>query len=277
MKTPNITRSNHFLPVCYQKAFADADGKVWVQFLNKDKPPFRMNPQKVGVINRFYTRYVEGVKDDSIENFFSDDVEDLFAPIAKRVKEQASEFTLNDDDIPILLKFVASQIVRTQAHKRCIDEQAGQELSQDTFFHNMGRKMKKMFDAWLAKFPDILLHTPLPIIGNQFITGDNPVTSVTEKVNPTGIETPYDVLSIVNIDKILQDPNSAFTVPLSPYVCLTVANSGTERIFRSPQTFDSKWVSVINQRTYGQCVQFVEALHEHTLGFHVKRETPTLP
>lgn len=271
MATPNKKRSNHFLPICYQKGFTNPDGLVWVQFLNKEKPPVSLNPISVGKIHKFYTRYTNGLEDDSVETFFQINVEDLYAPIARRIKAEASAFTMEDDDIPILLRFVAAQIVRTQAHKRCIDEQAGIPLGPDVFFHNMGRKMKKIFDAWLRKFPNILLHTPLPVIGSHFITGDNPVVSVTGNVDFKGIETPFDSLTIVNIDKILEDASSEFTLPMSPYVCLTVVNRGTGQIFRSPQSLEPVWVSRINQRIYGQCVQFVEAMDARSLSFHERR------
>lgn len=271
MKTSNKKRRNHLLPICYQKGFANPDGQVWVQFLTRDKPPLYLNPISVGVMHKFYTRYKNGFEDDSIETFFQKNVEDLYAPLARRVKEEKSDFVITKEDVLVLLRFVASQIVRTQAHMRCIEEQAGRVLNVEDFIHNMGRKMGKMVDAWKAKPPDISLYTSLPNIGTHFITGDNPVIAITQRVNHTGIETPFDSLSTVDIDKILEDPISEFTVPLSPYVCLTVRNGGSGMMNPFPQSREPAWTRMINRRIYGQCVQFVEAMDKDTLAFHEKR------
>ena len=247
-----------------------------VQYLNKSKPPLRMNPKNVGVVNRLYTRYKDGQEDDSIERFFSTEVESLYAPIAKRISDEKGEFVLTNEDFFVLVKFVVCQIVRTKAHLRCIEEQAGTALNTEVFIHNMARKMSRIVDRWIAKPPHASIYTPATR-DSHFITGDNPVFSVTETRNYTGSDAPSDVLAIVKIDQILEDPNSEFTVPLSPFVCLTIRNDGAGLITPYAQPRPPAWVSTVNQRVYRQCVQFVEAMHERTLGFHVRRNTPALP
>src|SRR5579863_6369132 len=137
----NITRENHFLPVCYQESFTNAEGELCVQFLDKDSP-IPLHPRVVGKINDFYTRTIDGVDDDKIERFFGEFVEGEYSSVAKRIKAHKNEFVLRREDIPILLKFVATQIVRTLAHRLCVDEQAGIEVPQGVFIHNMHRKMK---------------------------------------------------------------------------------------------------------------------------------------
>jgi hypothetical protein len=261
-------RSNHFLPICYQKSFTDAEGQLWVQYLHKDGPPQHLNPIVVGVMNKFYTQYINGIEDDSIENAFQSLVEDDYAPIAKRIKEEKIDFTLTKEDVSILLKFVASQVVRTEAHRRCIDEQAGIAVGSDIFLHNMGRKLLKIIRAWQVRVPDIQLYTSLPLFGIHFITGDSPVVTFGGTVENIAVERPFDMQSIVNIDKILEDPNSGFIVPLSPYVCVFVRNGGTGQIMRSPQSRPPEFVSKTNELLYAQCVQFVEAMDEKSLAFH---------
>ena len=271
---PNKKRSNHFVPICYQKAFTNADGLVWVQYLNEDRPPLPLSPKSVAVINKYYTRFINGIEDDSIENAFQTLVEDHYAPIARRIKEQKSDFELTTEDVPVLLKFVAAQVVRTEAHRRCIEEQAGTAVSSDIFLHNIGRKLLKIVAAWKESLPDMTLYTSLPFVGSHFITGDSPVIAFGGKTDHSVIERPADMQTIVNIDKILEDPNSGFILPLSPYVCLMIRNNGSSQMMRSPQPREPDFVSKTNDLLYRQCVQFVEAMDERSLVFYKHRRAP---
>jgi hypothetical protein len=66
----NITRECHFLPVCYQEPFTNANGELFVQFLDKDEP-ISLHPKVVGKINDFYARTVNGIDEDRVEKSFS--------------------------------------------------------------------------------------------------------------------------------------------------------------------------------------------------------------
>jgi hypothetical protein len=122
-----ITRECHFLPICYQQPFTNARGELFVQFLDKDKP-IPLHPNVVGKMNGFYTRTINGVEDDAIEKSFSSLVEGNYAAVAKRIAEEKNEFHFKDKNEAFsLLKFVATQIVRTYAHRCCIEKQAGVE------------------------------------------------------------------------------------------------------------------------------------------------------
>ena len=54
-----LKRDNHFLPVCYQKGFADSSGKVWVKFAGLEKPEHRY-PRSVGKETNLYVRTRSG-------------------------------------------------------------------------------------------------------------------------------------------------------------------------------------------------------------------------
>jgi hypothetical protein len=260
-------RSNHFLPVCYQKAFTDAEGLVWAQFLDKDPPPLHLAPKSVGAIYKYYTRLIHGMEDDSLESAFGTLVESGYAPLAQRMRSEKDQFRLRKEDVPILLKFVAAQVVRTEAHRRCISKQAGYIVSSEVFVHNIGRKIRKIVEAWDAKAPDVLLRTSLPYIGSHFITGDSPAITF-RGPSQSAIEQPVDTMAVFDIDNLLADPDSGFILPVSPYVCLTVRNGGAGRMLVSPRREPPEFVAKTNEVMYGQCIQFIEAADARSLAFH---------
>ncbi len=270
----NITRANHVLPVCYQQSFTKEDGELFVQFLNRDKPPISLHPARVGVINDFYTRTVDGVEDDGIEKFFSTFVEGDYATVAKRMKELKGDFVLQPDEIPVLLKFVVAQIVRTEAHLECVNQQAGMEVPRGLFIHNMHRKMKLIVDRWRRQVPEVILWTPLPFLATQFITGDNPVLCfcrTQEEPRVQSLVPPEPI--IIDLSVSLESSHNGFIVPLSPYLALTVLNSGKRDFIRlrSAQCTDPQVVRDLNRMIYNQCVNFVAAQDPEHLEFHVKK------
>jgi Protein of unknown function (DUF4238) len=271
----NITRASHVLPICYQQPFTKEDGELFVQFFHRKKPPISLHPLAVGVVNDFYTQTVDGVDDDRIEKFFGRFVEGDYAAVAKRITELKHEFILEPHEVPVLLRFVATQIVRTQAHRECIDQQAGISVPQEVFIHNMHRKMKLIADRWLKHTPDVLLWTPLPHLRTQFITGDNPVVSFSHADNESIVQsfmppTPR----IIDLSVTLESPHNGFIVPLSPYVCLTVINSGERDSIRlrPAQCTDPLVIRDFNRMIYNQCVTFVAAQDPEHIQFHVKRK-----
>jgi Protein of unknown function (DUF4238) len=269
----NVTRANHYLPVCYQQPFTNAEGELCVQFLDKDEPIY-LHPRAVGKINDFYTQTINGVDDDGIEKFFGTFVEGQYATVAKRIREQKSAFFPQTREIPILLKFVVTQIVRTQAHRFCIDEQAGTRVPQGVFIDNMYRKMHMITDKWAQHCPVVILWATVPYLRSQFITGDNPVLffSRTEE-GPRGLQTLLSAApKIIDLKVSLESPLYGFIVPLSPCVCLIVVNLGGHRdsvmMLRPPQCTDPNVVRDFNRMIYNQCVRFVAAQHADCLRFH---------
>jgi len=120
----NLKRLNHYLPVCYQRGFANPAGQVWVKFSDKPKPEAR-KPTTVGFKRSFYIIEENGSETDRVEDFFNKTVETPFACLAQRISEEQDEFsTISGFELGVLARFVASQAVRTAGHKKCVEEQA---------------------------------------------------------------------------------------------------------------------------------------------------------
>jgi Protein of unknown function (DUF4238) len=266
-----ITRENHALPVCYQLAFTSTDERLWVQFLDKEMP-ISLHPRTVGKLNDFYTQTIDGIDNDGVEKFFNKFVESQFANVARRIKDEKAEFVLQPADVPVLLKFVAAQIVRTESHRDCINVQAGIKVPQGVFIHNMHRKMKMIADRWTRHMPDVVLWTSLPHLRSQFIMGDNPVLCFSHS-DDSGVSSLPPMPKIIDLKVSLESSQSRFTVPLSPYICLTVINSGNrDKITLKPaQCADPRAVRDINQMIYNQCVRFVAAQEPEFLRLHNKK------
>jgi Protein of unknown function (DUF4238) len=113
-----LRRNNHYLPECYQRGFANERGQVWVKFSSKPAPTLR-NPRTVGKQRNFYIRKRHGKDDDQIESFFGKGVETPFALLSQRIRSERENLSsISGTEFGILLRFVASQAVRTLAHKR---------------------------------------------------------------------------------------------------------------------------------------------------------------
>jgi len=117
-----LRRRNHFLSQCYQQSFANSLGQVWVKFAGRPAPEVR-NPGSVGCKRNMYVRKAAGIEDDQIEKFFDRTIEAPFGPLCRRVRTEGNKLReLSAVELTSLCKFVASQTVRTTAHKRCIEE-----------------------------------------------------------------------------------------------------------------------------------------------------------
>jgi len=118
----DLRRGNHFVPACYQRAFTDAKGKVWIRL--SDGTLKHLLPKSVGVKNDLYIFEEKGVETDKVEVFFDRHVENDFAHLSRRIKEEAEQFSqMSGDEAGVLMRFVASQAVRTLGHKSTMSEQ----------------------------------------------------------------------------------------------------------------------------------------------------------
>ncbi|HKM85255.1 MAG TPA: DUF4238 domain-containing protein [Terriglobales bacterium] len=112
----DLRRGNHFVPACYQRGFTDAEGKVWIRFAVGTLK--HLVPESVGLKNDLYIFEENGVETDKVEIFFGQHVEDDFAHLSRRIKEKADQFSqMSGDEAGVLLRFVASEAVRTLGHK----------------------------------------------------------------------------------------------------------------------------------------------------------------
>ena len=261
----NLKRNNHDLPQCYQKGFTNSADQVWVKFADKPTPELR-NPASVGRRRSLYIREHNGVENDEVEDFFSQNVETLFAALSQRIKDEREKFSeISGTELGILGRFVASQTVRTLAHKQCIEEQAGGPVDRNTFLRVMGRKMWTMMDVWLKNRPKFYFYTPLPYVGEHFITGDNPVLVI--QMNENQIWVPADTPNIVITDlgRILQNPNHGFWISLSPYVCVSIRGQWDEKLRLPPETMEPRNVRLFNSLVRGQSKDFILARDKESL------------
>jgi hypothetical protein len=170
----NLKRDNHYLPVSYQEGFTNSDGRVWIKYTTKPAPETR-KPSKVGRKRSLYIIEENGVETDRVEDFFDKTVENHFAMLSKRIKEDQNKFAeMSGDEVGILTRFVASQAVRTIGHKETIEVQAGRQVDTTTFVRVMNRKMLMLLNAWINSPPTFRFYTSLPSVGDRFIAGTIP-------------------------------------------------------------------------------------------------------
>lgn len=261
----DLRRGNHFVPACYQRGFTDTDGRVWIKFA--DDTLKHLIPESVGRKNNLYIFQENGIETDKVEVFFDQHVENDFAHLSKRIKEEADKFShMSGDEAGVLLRFVASQAVRTLGHKATMSEQAnGAPIDANTFVRVMVRKMMMLLDSWRKNLPTIRFFTPLPNIGETYITGDHPV--VVLLINDNEIWEPISkpVQGITNLADILQHPKYAFMVALSPYVCASVVRGEPGRVHLPPKTVDLKNVREFDNLIRNQCKIFTLAKDRESL------------
>jgi Protein of unknown function (DUF4238) len=203
---PNLSRNHHYLPVCYQKGFTNSSGKVWVKFADKPEPEHR-RPLTVGRKRSLYIRIIDGKEDDTVETFFNKTIDTPFATLSQRIKTERHQFArITDEELGGLCNFVATQAVRTLAHKSIIEQQARRSVDTNTFVRVAVRKIIVMLDGWLRNRPELFFHTSLPYMGEQFITGDNPVLVVQTNNNPIWVPTSTPTLKITDVQNIVMDP-----------------------------------------------------------------------
>src|SRR5258708_7674425 len=172
----NLSRDNHYLPICYQEGFTNSDGKVWIKETRKSDPELR-KPRMVGRKRSLYIIEENGIETDRVEDFFDKTVEDQFAGLSRRIKDDQNRFRMSPDEVVILTKFVASQAVRTLGHKETIEEQSGTKVDTNTFVRVMSRKMLMLLNAWIDNPPTFRFYTSLPSTGDRFITGHHPIVA----------------------------------------------------------------------------------------------------
>jgi Protein of unknown function (DUF4238) len=260
----NLSRDNHYLPICYQEGFTNSDGKVWIKDTRKSNPELR-KPRMVGRERSLYIIKENGIETDRVEDFFDKTVESQFAGLSKRIKADQNRFRMSPDEVGILTKFVASQAVRTLGHKETIEEQSGTKVDTNTFVRVMSRKMLMLLNAWIDNPPTFRFHTSLPGIGNRFITGDHPIVVVVPHNNEIVTPTENPELRITDLDEILQRPKYSFRVSLSPYIAVSIQkDGGTGQVF-APQEIDPTDVRRFNDLVRRQCRAFTLARDRDSL------------
>jgi hypothetical protein len=111
-----LTRNNHFVPQLYLKNFATDSGKVleYRTLVCHPKVPTwnSVNVAGTGYEKNLYTRIVRGEEADDIEQWLNSEFE---SPAREPLQKVLTDKKLTRDDWEILVRFLASQIVRTPA------------------------------------------------------------------------------------------------------------------------------------------------------------------
>ena len=255
--------SPEYPPACYQRGFTDAEGKVWTRF---DDGTFKhLPPKNVGLKNDLYIFKENGVETDKVEIFFDQHVERDYARLSRRIKEESNKFSqMSGDEAGTIMRFVASQAVRTMGHKETMSKQAnGATIDTRTFVQVMVRHMMTLHKTWKENLPTIRFFTPLPNIGEKYITGDHPVAIVVFNDNEIWGPTSRPVQGITNIGSILKSPH-AFMVALSPYICVSIEGGGSGKV-HLPKTVDLMHVRWFNDLIRNQCKIFTLARDRDSL------------
>jgi hypothetical protein len=257
---------NHFLPECYQRAFADSSGRVWVKYANVNEPVHQI-PEKVGRKRGLYVRDRGGVENDEVELFFDRDVEKPFAALARRFKaEQDKLSSISAQELGALARFVASQAVRTLAHKQCVGEQAGRPVDSNTFVRVALRQIWTIWNKWLGDLPTFDFYTSLPHVGDRYLTGDHPVLVVVLGDSPILLP-PGDAprRGITGLTEILASPGHGFLMSLSPYLCVSIHARGDGRPHLPPKPVYPRDVRFFNSLVRDQCELFTLARDRESL------------
>jgi hypothetical protein len=260
-----LRRNNHYLAECYQRGFTDHTGHLW--FKESDKQPVYRNPGSVGRQRNLYIRNVNGLEDDRIETFLDREVENSFAGISQRVKTEREKFETNVsiEDASALLRFIASQAVRTLGHRQCVDTQAGRPVEKHEFHRTMFRLMRAMCDHWGKNPPYLKFVTTLPFVGEHFITGDSPVLILQIYDNAVWAPVIDPELRITQLSDILNSPKHEITLPLSPYVAVVAYPRIGPAPSSRPQTVEPSQVRKSNNLLRGQSKIFTIARDKESL------------
>jgi hypothetical protein len=112
----SLTRDNHFVPQLYLKNFATASGEVreYRRLVSRSSVPVwkPVNIAGTGYERNLYTRIVRGQEADDIEQWLNREFE---SPAKEPLQKVLADKELTRGDWEILVRLLASQIVRTPA------------------------------------------------------------------------------------------------------------------------------------------------------------------
>ncbi|MGC2161718.1 MAG: DUF4238 domain-containing protein [Silvibacterium sp.] len=111
-----LTRDNHFVPQLYLKNFASGSGEVYEYRILVSHPSVPVwkpvNVAGTGYEKNLYTRIVRGEEADDIEQWLNREFE---SPAKEPLQRVLDDRELTQADWELLVRFLASQIVRTPA------------------------------------------------------------------------------------------------------------------------------------------------------------------
>ena len=91
MKLVDLRRNNHYVPASYQRGFTDTKGKVWMRLADGTRR--HLPPKSIGRERDLYIIEEHGVETDKVEVFFDRHVENQFAVLSRRIKDEQDKFS----------------------------------------------------------------------------------------------------------------------------------------------------------------------------------------
>lgn len=225
-----------------------------------------MRIYRASTLGDLYIRNVNGMEDDGIEDFLGRQIEDDYAHLAQRIRNERDKFAnIKLEEGAALLRFVASQAVRTPAHLQCVNTQAGRPVGKNDFLQVMLRQTKTMCDFWVKNPPYLRFFTTLPFVEERFIAGDSPVIILQFWDNPVWMPTDEPKLRITDLTDILTHPKYEISLPLSPYVAVTVHPRVGPAPSLLPDTMEPPMVRRFNKMIRNQSRIFILARDKESL------------
>jgi hypothetical protein len=127
-------KQHHYIPKCYSKNFANADGLLMISDLWREGAKFASRPEKAFRANYMYSQpvYAENRFDNSIEHFFSKGVETNWTPIVENLVER---MPIDLIDWDYIVQFICSMFVRVpltfDAIVELLQENIGRNIPND--------------------------------------------------------------------------------------------------------------------------------------------------
>ena len=158
--------SQHYVPACYLREFADPkDGFLWI-FSKDGKKVRRQKPEKVFTCKHLYTINIKGTNDYCIEQTLSD-IEYNYAEIFQnKIKKK---IPLTEQDHAILCVFVAAQLQRTLRMKKNQENfiqqiiEHGQQIAK---VHGGNFEQKQEWELYKKNIHKLQLMEGLPYLVN---------------------------------------------------------------------------------------------------------------
>jgi hypothetical protein len=129
----------------------------------------------------------------------------------------------------------------------------------------MFRLMKTMCDFWIKEPPYLRFATTLPFVEEHFISGDSPVLIVHFFDNPVWVPTAPPKQHIGQVTEIFTSPRYEVSLPLSPYVFVTLHRRVGPAPPPLPETMDPTTVRTFNNLIRGQSKVFTIARDKESL------------
>lgn len=154
-------KQHHYIPICYSKNFSDDRGFLSLVDLWGDKKSFSSKPKNVLKERYLYSQplYSENRFDDSVERFFSNEVESSWTPIISRMRRKID---INQEDWAGFVRFISSMHIRVPSKRYAVIE-----LLRESVFREVSQ-----YDLDMPDVPEEIFRRYRELVGGS--AKDNP-------------------------------------------------------------------------------------------------------